>query len=175
MKSPVYNILMNAETAHPLAVSIKVMAKRLAFVLLLIFAAICLFLAYRWYDNLPWLEASISFHSERGSTNCGHLTNSGYGTHPDSASVIHCVESAHRQHRPFFVTLSIVGGDAFFSSAIVGNSKGDAIEIFYWSGYVIRANKLFKRRCNVSGQFLVLSGDRATSAAPLLSVATRGS
>jgi len=136
------------------------MAKCLAIALLVVLAAMTLFLAYRWYDRLPWLEASIRVHSERGSTNCGYLTNSGYEAHPVSAAVIHCVESAHQQHRPFFMTLNIYGIDAYYASAIVGDSKGGAIEIFYWSGMVVRANRLFRRRCDVSGQFLVLSGAR---------------
>ena len=136
------------------------MAKRLVIGLLVIFTATTLFLFYRWYDRLPWLDASVRVHSERGSTNCGHLTNSGYEAHPDSAGVIRCVESAHQQHHPFFVTLSIHGVDDFHSSAIVGDSKGQAIEIFYSSGMVIRANELLKRRCDVSGPFLVVSGDK---------------
>src|SRR5215470_5637863 len=75
------------------------MAKRLVTGLLVIFAATALFLFYRWYDRLQWLDASVRVHSERDSTNCGHLTNSGYEAHPDSATVIRCVESAHQQHR----------------------------------------------------------------------------
>ena len=120
---------MIGETSRRFAVSVKVMGKRIA--LLGIFAAMILFLAYRWYDRLPWLEASVRVHSERGSTNCGNLTNSGYEAHPDSTVVIRCVESAHQQHRPFFVTLSIHGVDDYYSSAIVGDSNGEAIEIFY--------------------------------------------
>jgi hypothetical protein len=136
------------------------MAKRSIIGLLVIFAATTLFLFYRWHDRLPWLDASVRIHSESGSTNCGHLTNSGYEAHPDSAAVIRCVESAHQQHRPFFVTLSVHGVDDYYSSAIMGDSKGQAIEIFYSSGMVIRANELLRRRCEVSGQFLVLSGDK---------------
>src|SRR5215469_9430530 len=135
------------------------MVRRLISGLLMIFAATTMFLLYRWYDRLPWLEASVRVHSERGSTNCGHLTNSGYEAHPDSAAVIRCVESAHQQHHPFFVTLSFHGIDDYYSSAIVGDSKGQAIEIFYWSGTVIRANEVLRRRY-VSGQFLVLSGNK---------------
>jgi hypothetical protein len=135
------------------------MVKRLAIALLVVLAAMTLFLAYRWYDRLPWLEASMRVHSEKGSTNCGHLTNSMVEEIPDSTAVFNCVESAHQEHRPFFVTLSVYGIDDYYSSAIVGDSKGEAIEIFYWSGVVVRANKLFRRRCNVSGQFLVLTGE----------------
>lgn len=136
------------------------MSKRLTNALVVTFAAITLLLFYRWYDRFPWLEASVRFHSESGSTNCGHLTNSGYEAHPDSTAVIHCIESAHQQHHPFFVTLSLHGVDDFYSSAIVGDSKGQAIELFYWSGMVIRANELLRRRCNVSNQLLFVIGDR---------------
>jgi hypothetical protein len=65
--------------------------------------------------------------------------------------VIRCIESAHQRRHPFFVTLSIHGFDDYYSSAIVGDSKGQAIEIFYWSAIVIRANELLRRRCDVSG------------------------
>lgn len=136
------------------------MAKRLVMTTLVAFAAVTLFLAYRWYDRFPWLDASVRVHSEMGSMNCGHLTNSGYEAHPDSAAVIHCVEVAHQQHHPFFVTLSFHGYDDFYSSAIVGDSKGQAIEIFYSSGMVVRANALQRRRCDVSSEFLVVIGDR---------------
>lgn len=136
------------------------MAKRLGIALLVIFASMALFFAYRWYDRFPWLEASVRAHSQRGSTNCGHLTNSRNEAHPNSTVVIQCVEYAHQQHSPFFVTLSVHGIDDYYSSAIVGDSKGEAIEIFYWSGMAIRANKLFRRQCDIAGQFLVLSEDR---------------
>jgi hypothetical protein len=59
------------------------------------------------------------------------------------------------------MTLGIHGVGDYYSNAIVGDSKGEAIEIFYCSCMVIRANQLLRRRCEVSGQFLVLSGDKA--------------
>ena len=85
----------------------RVMVKRLAIALLVLIAVMTLILAYRWYNLVPWLEASVRAHSERGSTNCGHLTNSRYEAHPDSAAVIHCAELAHQQRHPFFVTISL--------------------------------------------------------------------
>ncbi len=136
------------------------MARRLVAVVLLIFAAILLFLLYRWYDRFPWLDAAVRIHAEGASANCGHLTNSGYEAHPDPGAVLRWVETAHQQHRPFFVTLSVHGNDEIFSSAIVGDSKGQAIEIFYPSGYAERANELLRRHCDVSGQFLVLVGEK---------------
>lgn len=146
---------MSDETARAFAVSVRVMAKRLAIALLLIFAALTLFLAYRWYDRFPWLEASVRVHSERGSTNCGHLTNSDYEAHPDANAVINCVISAHQQRRPFFVTLSFHGVDEQFNSAIVGDSKGQAIELFYGVGMVERPNTLLRRHCDMSDQFIL--------------------
>src|SRR5215472_13307855 len=129
------------------------MVKRIAIALVVIFVAMVVFLAYRWYDRFPWLEVSVRAHSERGSTDCGHLTNSSYEPHPDPDAVINCVVSAHQQRRPFFVTLSLHGVDEQFNSAIVGNSKGQAIEIFYGVGMVDRPNKLLRRRC--SDQFII--------------------
>lgn len=146
---------MSDETSDAFAVSVRVMAKRLAIALLVIFAAMALFLAYRWYDRFPWLEASVRVHSDKGSTNCGHLTNSGYEAHPDANVVINCVISAHQQRLPFFVTLSFHGVDEQFNSAIVGDSKGRAIEIFYGVGMVERPNTLLRRRCEMSDQFIV--------------------
>ena len=131
------------------------MAKRVAIALLTIFVLMVLFLAYRWYDRFPWLEASVRAHSERGSANCGHLTNSGYEAHPDPNAVIHCIQSAHQQRRPFYATLTLSGVDEQFNSAIVGDSQGRAIEIFYGVGMVERPNTLLRRRCDVSGNFLV--------------------
>ena len=160
MSRPAYESLSERETSGAFSVSVQVMAKSLALALLVIIAAMTLFLAYRWYDRFPWLEASVYVHSKRGSANCGHLTNSWYGPHPDSNAVIRCVESAHELHRPFFVTLSFHGVDDYHSSAIVGDSEGQAIEILYWSGMVIGANELLRRRCDVSRQFLVLIGNK---------------
>jgi hypothetical protein len=129
------------------------MAKRMAIAVAAIFAAFLLFLAYRWYDRLPWLEASVHIHSERGSANCGHLTNSSYEFHSDPDAVINCVVSAHQQRRPFFVRVSLHGIDEQFNSAIVGDSKGQAIEIFYGVGMVERPNALLRRHC--SDQFTI--------------------
>lgn len=126
--------------------------KRLCIALLVTFGVAIIFLAHHWYNRPPWLEASVRAHSERGSTNCGQLTNS--GANPGFTTVIQCVEAAHRRHRPFFVTVVVDGIDESYSSAIVGDSKGQAIEIFYLSGMVTQANELLKRRCPVSGQFL---------------------
>lgn len=129
--------------------------KHLSIALSVIFGATGMFLAYHWYNRLPWLEASVRVHSERGSTNCGQLTNS--GAIPDFTAVIQCVEAAHQQHRPFFMTVTEYGTDETYSSAIVGDSKGDAIELFYLQGMVTLANELLKRPCHESGQFLVVS------------------
>ena len=131
------------------------MAKRLIIGLLVIFAGTTQFLLYRWYNRLPWLDASVRVHSEGGSTNCGHLTNSGYEAHPDASAVIHCVMFAHSQRRPFFVTFSVHGIDEQFNSAIVGDSKGQAIELFYGLGMVERPNTLLRRRCDTLDQFVV--------------------
>ena len=131
------------------------MAKRIVISLVVMFAVMVLFLAYRWYDRFPWLETSVSAHSERGSTNCGHLTNSGYEAHPDANAVINCVVSAHQQRHPFFVTLHFNGVDEQLNSAIVGDSKGQAIELFYGLGMVERPNTLLRRRCGTLEQFIV--------------------
>jgi hypothetical protein len=130
------------------------MAKRIAIGLVVICAAVVLFLACRGYGRFPWLEVSVRAHSERGSTNCGHLTNSGYAN-PDPDTVIHCVASAHQQRRPFFVILSFRGVDEQFNSAIVGDSKGQAIEIFYGVGMVERPNTLLRRHCDPLDQIIV--------------------
>lgn len=121
------------------------MAKRLSIAVAAIFIAFALFLAHRWYDRFPWLEASVRAHAEGGSTNCGHLTNSGYEPHPNPEAVIQCVVSAHQQRRPFFVTVSISGVDEQFNSAIIGDSKGQAIEVFYALGMVESPNTLLRR------------------------------
>jgi hypothetical protein len=129
--------------------------KRAAIALALLFAAVLGLLVYRWYDRFPWLEASVRAHSEKGSTNCGHLSNESDELHLDPDAVIACVVSAHQQHRPFFVTFRFQGTDEQFNDAFVGDSKGDVIEIFYAIGTVERANTLLRRRCDSSRQFIV--------------------
>lgn len=129
--------------------------KRLSIAISVVFGATTVFLAYDWYNRLPWLEASVRVHAERGSTNCGHLTNS--GPNPDFTAVIQCVEAAHQQHHPFFVTVTEYGTDETYSNAIVGDSEGEAIEIFYLSGTVAQANELLKRPCPPAAQFLMVN------------------
>src|SRR5690242_4631622 len=97
-------------------------------------------LAYRWYDRFPWLETAVHLHSERGSTNCGVLSDSNDGPRADPDAVIGCALSAYQQRRPFFVTFSVHGIDEQVSSAIVGHSNGTTIELFYLTGMIERRN-----------------------------------
>jgi hypothetical protein len=131
------------------------MVKRTAIALALLFAAVLALFVYRLYDRFPWLEASARAHSEKGSTDCGHLSNASDEPHLDPDAVIACVVSAHQQRRPFFVTFRFQGSDEQFNDAFVGDSKGDVIEIFYATGTVERANTLLRRRCDGSRQFIV--------------------
>src|SRR5437660_12287857 len=103
------------------------MVKRAAIALALLFATVLILLVYRWYDRFPWLEASVRAHSERGSTNCGHLSNASDEPHLDPDAVIACVVSAHQKRRPFFVTFRFQGTDEQFNDAFGGDSKGDVI------------------------------------------------
>jgi hypothetical protein len=131
------------------------MAKRIAIALIVVFAAGVLFLAYRWFDRLPWLETAVRLHSERGSTNCGLLSDSSAGPHADPEVVLTCALSAHQQRRPFFVMFSVHGVDAQVSTAIVGDSKGEAIELWYPTGMFERANTLLRHRCDRPTQLIV--------------------
>jgi hypothetical protein len=108
------------------------MVKRVGLVVLLITAGAAAFVLYRWYDRLPWLEAAVRLRAEMGSINCGHLSDSSDDPHtlnPDA--VIRCALSAHQQHHPFIVIFSVSGVDEQLSTAIVGDSKGNAVELVY--------------------------------------------
>jgi hypothetical protein len=129
--------------------------KRGVILLLVLFTGIVLFLAYRWYDRFPWLKAAVRMHSERGSADCGQLTNASDGPHLDPDVVLDCVRVARQQHRPFVVMFTVHGIDETFSNAIVGDSKGRAVEILYGMGMADNPNKLFRHACDSSRPFLL--------------------
>ena len=55
---------------------------------------------------------------------------------------------AHERRQPFYITFDVYGVDEQISNGIVGDSQGNAIEIFYASGMVTPpANTLLCHRC----------------------------
>ena len=125
----------------------------LLIILLVIFGVV----AYRCYQRVPWIDVAASIHSQRGSVNCGHVFE------PDAKAAqaaIDCVTSAYGSGRPFVVVFSVHGIDQNVSNAVVGDSKGSGIELFYATGMVHDANTLLKRRCGAPFQLQV---DRPTT------------
>ena len=103
--------------------------------------------AYRWYSRFPWVQWAAYWHAQRDSINCGHLTTADGVPHIDPNAAIQCALGAHVRRQPFYTTFDVYGIDEQISNGIVGDSQGNAIEIFYASGMVTPANTLLRYRC----------------------------
>lgn len=103
---------------------------------------------YRGYGRFPWVQWAASWHAQRGSVNCGHLTTASDVPHIDPNAAVQCALRAHERRQPFYITFDVYGIDEQVSNGIVGDSQGNAIEIFYASGMVTPpANTLLRYRC----------------------------
>lgn len=111
---------------------------------------------YRLYDGWAALEIASRLHSEWGSTSCGHVTNSYYrGERPSPGVAIACAQNALEHHHAFNVIFTGVGIDAEISNALVANSKGKAVEMFYATGMATNRNKLLTRPSNFPTRLIV--------------------
>lgn len=111
-------------------------------------AAVIAIPACRWYQRFPWVQWAARWHAQRGSINCGHLTTADGVPHIDPNAAIQCALRAHERRQPFYITFDVYGVDEQISNGIVGDSQGNAIEIFYASGMVTPpANTLLRHRC----------------------------
>ena len=122
--------------------------ERLLITLLSVVAAI----GYWCYQRVPWIDVAASIRSDRGSVACGHILE------PDAKAAqtaIECAMSASESGRPFVVIFTVHGIDERISNAVVGDSKGNGLELFYATGGVYNANTLFKRHCDVPAQLHV--------------------
>jgi hypothetical protein len=131
------------------------MKKRLGIVtaILLLVASV---VAYRLCDGWTVIEIAARLHSEWGSTSCGHVTNSFYhGETPSGDAAITCAQNALEHHHAFSVIFSGYGIDEVVSNALVANSKGKAVEVFYATGMVTIRNKLLKHRCDFPTRLVV--------------------
>jgi len=111
----------------------------LLIILLIVFGV----LGYWCYQQVPWIDVAASIHSQRGSVDCGHVSE------PDAKAAqaaIDCAMSAHESGRSFAVVFSVHGIDERVSNAVVGDSKGNGTELFYVTGMVNDANTLLKHR-----------------------------
>jgi hypothetical protein len=114
------------------------------------------FAAYRLRDGWTVIEIAARLRSEWGSTSCGHVTNSSYhGERPPPAIAITCAENALDQHHPFRVIFTGYGIDAEVSNALVADSKGKVVEVFYATGMVSDRNKLSIHRCDFPARLIV--------------------
>lgn len=100
---------------------------------------------YRWYTRFPWVQWAAYWHAQRGSINCGHLTTADGVPHIDPNAAIHCALGAQVRRQPFYITFDVYGIDEQISNGIVGDSQGNAIEIFYASGMVTPTRKTLLR------------------------------
>ena len=125
------------------------MRKRLAIVIAIV-VLVAGIVAYRLCDGWNVIEIAARLHSERGSTRCGHVTNSSYHGERRSPEVaITCAQNALEHHHAFSVIFTGYGIDEEVSNALVANSKGDVVEMFYATGTVTNfKNKLHRHRCD---------------------------
>jgi len=140
------------------SVSNSIMRRRRAYRLIVVIVIILLGLLLYRLDRLnllPVIEYAAYLHSERGSTDCGHVKNHARGLGSDERSAFACASSASERHRPFTVILTESGIDETISTAIIGDSKGKAIQLFYATGMVDRTHTLLKHRCSQPTQLVL--------------------
>jgi hypothetical protein len=112
--------------------------------------------AYRLCDGWIVIEIAARLHSEWGSTSCGHVTNSFYhGERPSPDVAVTCAQNALEHHHAFSVIFTGYGIDEEVSNALVANSKGKAVEVFYATGMVTNRNKLLRHRCDFPTRLVV--------------------
>jgi hypothetical protein len=119
----------------------------LLIILLVVFGA-----GYWCYQRVPWIDVAAFIHSQRGSTDCGHILE------PDvkpAQAAIDCAMSARDSGRPFVVSFSVHGIDERVSNAVVGDSKGNGVELLYATEMVNNGNTLWKHRCDAPVQLRV--------------------
>jgi hypothetical protein len=121
-------------------------------VLLIILLAIFGAVAYWCSQRVPWIDVAAVIHLQRGGINCGHIVE------PDAKAAqaaIDCAMLASESRRPFVVTFSVHGIDEQFSNAVVGDSKGNGVELLYATGMVNDAKTLLKHGCDAPLQLRV--------------------
>jgi hypothetical protein len=101
------------------------------------------------FNRLPWIDIAAHFHSQRGSTDCGHVVAPDY---PAAQAAIQCALTAHEQGQPFVVIFSGHGIDEQISNALVGDSNRSAVELLYATGMVTNSGTLLKHRCAVPAE-----------------------
>jgi len=113
--------------------------------------------AIRSRDRLPVIEWAARFHSERGSIECGHVTNRQRHAEPviSADAGINCAIAAHENRRPFTLLFTGSGMDERVSTAIIGDSEGNVTELIYATGMVINNSTLLKHSCSRPVQLLV--------------------
>ena len=127
------------------------MTRRRALVLLVVLVLLG-FVVYRSYILLPWIDVAAFVHSQRGSIDCGHVFEPSEG---NGQAFIDCAASAQQHHRPFIAIFTVGGGDDETSNAVVVDSKGNAVEIVYKTGYVTDPDVLLRHRCNAPVQLQI--------------------
>ncbi len=106
------------------------------------------------YNHLPWLALDVRIQAEPGSMDCGQLTNSRSNAVAPEVAIKCALDSLHHQ-RPFTIAFHVHGVDEQVSNAIVADSSGSAIELFYATGMVMRPNTLLRHRCSQPTQLQI--------------------
>ncbi len=107
-------------------------------------------------DTWTVIELYTIAYSERGSAQCGHVTNSFYhGSRVDPQIAITCAQTALANHRAFTLMYTGYGTDEGISSAIIARKDGTAEEIFYATGTVDVGNRLVKHRCDFPTRLVI--------------------
>jgi hypothetical protein len=131
------------------------MKKRIGIMLAIIPVAAGLVL-YRLCDGWTIIEMAARLHSQWGSTNCGHVTNSQYhGETTRADAAITCAQTAYEHRQPFKVIFTGYGNDEEISNTLVANSEGRAIEVFYATGMVTNGYRLLRHRCDLPTHLVI--------------------
>jgi hypothetical protein len=127
--------------------------KTVTAIVLVLALAICA--VYWWSERLPVMLWAVHAHASEGSKDCGIVRNTSTDDGSVAAQVaIDCAESASQKGQPFFVVFSGVGTDEQISQAVVADSHGNAVQLFYATGSVQRRG-LFKSPCHTPLQLFV--------------------
>jgi hypothetical protein len=123
------------------------MRKRLA-VLTLLMAALAAALVYS-YERLPVIQWATRFHAEKDSIDCGYVAGSSClsDSHANAEAALKCALDANEHHLPFSVIFTGCGIDEQISNAVIGDSRGNAIELVYGTGMVRPRHTLLKHGC----------------------------
>jgi hypothetical protein len=120
------------------------MSKTRAGVVFLVLLGTLIYRMYGW--RIPWIKIDAYVRAKRGAVRCGDVTNHGGD---DVEGAVNCALSAHKSRRPFVIIFTVSGIDERISSAVVGDSDGNAVEILYMEGMFRKRDTLLRHVCSI--------------------------